>query len=90
MNYIEVTAWGNNKKHLILLNKIEDISFSDEFTTLKLSGGTSINIIEEESIIKEMLSYCNIVLISESKIKSFNELNQYQTSEYNPDDELPF
>lgn len=95
MKYIEVTAWGNGRKHLIPLNKIVDFSFEEKYTTLGLAGGRTLNVIEEEPIIKEMLSYHNASLVNEEHIRTFYEgLAEFNASNeppyYEGDDELPF
>ena len=48
MKYIEVNAWGNERKHLIPLNQISDFDFSDDFTTITLVSSKVINVKESE------------------------------------------
>ena len=95
MKYIEVNAWGNERKHLIPLNKIVDFNFDSEFTTISLVNGKSVNVTENESTIKEMLSYHNVNLVNEEDIRTFYEgLAEFQSEleppYYEGDDELPF
>jgi len=96
MKYIEVTGWGNNRKHLIPLNKIVDFYFEKDYTTISLVSGKTVNAIENEESIKEMLSYHKIALISEEEIRTFNEGMAEWQAELQPpyygDDEyeLPF
>lgn len=96
MKYIEVNSWGNGRKHLIPLDKIVDFDFTEEFTTITLTSGKSINAKESESTIREMLSYHNANLVNEENIRTFYEgLAEFQAEQeppyyYEGDDELPF
>ena len=64
MKYIEVNSWENERKHLIPLNQIVDFDFKDDYTTITLTSSKSINVIELESTIREMLSYHNANLVN--------------------------
>ena len=95
MKYIEVTAWGNGKKHLVPLNKVVDFSFEDKYTTLSLSGGRTLNVIEDESVIKDMLSYHRVDMIDPDQLEILamqNEIVYENMSQLYmaDDDELPF
>lgn len=97
MKYIEVTSWGNKRKHLIPLNKIVDFDFTDDYTTITLTSSKTINAIENESTIKEMLSYHKVNLVNEEDIRTFYEgLSEWQAElgppyyEGDDNDELPF
>lgn len=82
MKYIEVIGWGNEKKHLIPLNQICDITFEEPYTVISLTNGRTINSTQTESIIKEMLQFHEVNLVNEDTIhilyKNYDE------------DELPF
>lgn len=94
MKYIEVTGWGNNKKHLLPLSKIIDFSFEDTYTTLSLSSGSHLNVIENKEQIEEMLNWHG------AKIVNYNTILQYEEERsatyermsdlYMDNDELPF
>ena len=92
MKYIEVTGWGNKSNHLISLNQIVDFNFKETYTTISLSNGTSVNITETESTIKEMLGYHQVSLVNEEDIRTFYEgMAEFQSERTLPyDDELPF
>jgi len=96
MKYIEVNGWGNDKKHLIPLNKIVDFSFEETYTTISFVNGKMINVVEIESTIKEMLKYHQVNLVNEEDIRTFYEgLAEFQAEQeppyyYEGDDELPF
>jgi len=74
MKYIEVTGWGNRHKHLIPLNKIVDFNFEEQYTTISLVNGKVVNIIEDELVIKEMLDYHEVNLVSEEDLSTLDEL----------------
>ena len=82
MKYIEVTGWGNHRKHLIPLNKVVDFNFEKDYTTISLVNGKTVNIIENEFTIKEMLGFHNVNLVNEEQIHTL--YNGYD------EDELPF
>ena len=97
MKWIEVTAWGNNKKHLIPLNKIVDFNFKEKFTTISFTSGSILNIVENEESIKSMLSYLNAQIVSEQFINEYMEVHsawrEMEADNYMNDfdgDELPF
>ena len=95
MKYIEVNAWGNKRKHLIPLNKIVDFDFTDDYTSITLTSGKSVNVVENESSIKELLNYHKVNLVSEEDVRTFYEgLAEWQVEQdaiyYADKDELPF
>jgi hypothetical protein len=74
MKYIEVTGWGNGSKHLIPLNKIVDFNFETSYTTISFVNGKQLNIVEDELVIKEMLGYYGMGLVSEEDLRTLDEL----------------
>lgn len=80
MRYIEVTAWGNNRKHLIPLNKIVDFEFDEDFTTIALTSGKTINIIENKKIIEDMLTVHNVNLVTEEDLVILLQQKAYEDS----------
>ena len=97
MKYIEVTAWGNNKKHLIPLNKIVDFNFEDKYTTLSLISGSHLNVIENQEQITEILTYVGAKIVSIDIIDQ--EKEEYSATyehgsdfwaDASNDDDLPF
>ena len=96
MKYLELTAWGNGKKHLIPLNKIVDFSFDEKYTTISLISGSYLNVIENEVAIKEMLHYLDVKLVSEQLIADYYEQRNQMNEAYGAfdsmyeGDELPF
>jgi len=94
MKYIEVTGWGNNKKHLLPLNKIIDFTFEDKYTTLSLSSGSHLNIIENKEQIEEMLNWHGAKIVNYDIIVQYEEERsatyERMSHLYMDNDELPF
>jgi hypothetical protein len=80
MRYIEVNAWGNKRKHLIPLNKIVDIEFGDDFTTITLTSSKTINVIESKKIIEDMLTVHNVKLVTEDELSILLQQKAYEDS----------
>lgn len=80
MRYIEVNAWGNNRKHLIPLNKIVDFEFSDDFTTIALTSGKTINVVESKKIIEDMLIVHNVNLVKQDELSILLQQKAYEDS----------
>ena len=94
MKYIEVTGWGNHKKHLIPLNKIIDFNFEDKYTTLSLISGTHLNVTETKEQIEELLNWHGAKIINLDIITQYEEERsatyERMSELYMNDDELPF
>lgn len=48
MKYLKLTGYNTNKSHLVPANAIAGIEFEDDYTTINLINGYSINVIETE------------------------------------------
>lgn len=95
MKYIEVIGYGNSRKHIIPLNKIVNFNFEEIYTNISLVNGKTVNVVESESTIKEMLNYHQANLVNENDIRTFYEgLAEFQAEQeppyYEEDEELPF
>jgi DNA-binding LytR/AlgR family response regulator len=94
MKYIEVTGWGNHKKHLLPLNKIIDFTFEDKYTTLSLISGTHLNITETKEQIEELLNWHGAKIVNYDIITQYEEERsatyERMSELYMNDDELPF
>ena len=97
MKYIEVTAWGNGKKHLIPINKIVDFNFEDKYTTLNLISGSYLNVIENQEQIEKLLTWHGVKIVSTDLINQYQE--EYSATyehgsdfwaDASNDDDLPF
>ena len=97
MKYLELTGYGNQRKHIIPLNKIVEFDFEEQYTSVGLSNGFRVNVVENESAIKELLHYLGSTLVSEQLIADYyehrNQMNEAYgafDSMYGEGDELPF
>jgi len=95
MKFLELTGYGNKYKHLIALRSISDISFEPTYTHISLNNGNSVNVIETEKEIINMINYQNGDIINKEYIDNLNaQIEAYE--EMNADryaldkDELPF
>ena len=95
MKFLELTGFGNKYKHLISLRSISDISFEPTYTHISLNNGNSVNVIENEKEIMDMINYQNGDIINKEYIDNLNaQIEAYE--EMNADryafdkDELPF
>ena len=95
MKFLELTGFGNKYKHLISLRSISDISFEPTYTHISLNNGNSVNVIENEKEIINMINYQNGDIINKEYIDNLNaQIDAYEEMEadrYALDkDELPF
>ena len=55
MKYIKLTGWGNNKTHLIPVNKITCFTDEEKYTSVRLVSDAAINVNENIGTIEELL-----------------------------------
>lgn len=48
MRYLKLTGYNTNKTHLVPANAIAGVEFEDDYTTINLINGHSINVVETE------------------------------------------
>ena len=96
MKFLELTGFGNKHKHLISLRSIADIEFQSNYTHISLNNGTSVNVIETQKEITDIINYHQSEIVSveyldnlEAQIAAYEEMeaNRYAIGE---DSELPF
>ena len=91
MKYIEVTGYNNDSKYLIPLDKISFINFTNSCTRISLSNGGDINVVEDESSIRQMLSYQEAEIISEDRIESlYSQSKNYLDNDNSSKSKNPF
>lgn len=96
MKFLELTGFGNKNKHLISLRSIADIEFQSNYTHISLNNGHSVNVIEDEQTIINMVNYLNGDIVSTDYINNLQEqIDAYYEMEANrfaigEDSELPF
>ena len=95
MKFLELTGFGNKHKHLISLRSIADIEFGMSYTHISLNNGNSVNVIENEKEITDMIRYQNGDIVNaeylyllQAQIDAYEEM---EADRYALDkDELPF
>lgn len=63
MKFLELTAFGNKRKHFIALKSIVDVDFQDKYTTIMMINGQLLNVTETEYDIKNIIHNLDGVII---------------------------
>ena len=96
MKFLELTGFGNNHKHIISLRSISDIEFQSNYTHISLNNGNSVNVVETQKQITDIITYHQGEIVSveylddlEAQIEAYEEMNadRFVTGK---DMELPF
>ena len=96
MKFLELTGFGNKHKHFISLRSISDIEFLPNYTTILLNNGHTVNVIETQKQITDIINYHQSEIVSveylddlEAQITAYEEMNadRFVTGK---DMELPF
>jgi hypothetical protein len=96
MKFLELTGFGNNHKHIISLRSISDIEFQSNYTHISLNNGNSVNVVETQKQITDIITYHQGDIVSveylddlEAQIIAYEEMNadRFVTGK---DMELPF
>jgi len=74
MKYIELTGYGNRKSHLIPENAIANIQFEEEYTSINLINGHSINVVEDKLVINSLLEDLGARISNEELLSLQDEL----------------
>ena len=95
MKFLELTGFGNKHKHLISLRSIADIEFGMSYTHISLNNGNSVNVIENEEEITDMIRYQNGDIVGAEYLENLQaQIDAYEEMEadrYALDkDDLPF
>ena len=96
MKFLELTGFGNNHKHFVSLRSISDIEFLSNHTHIGLSNGNSVNVIENQKQITDIITYHQGEIVSveylddlEAQFEAYKEMDadRFVTGK---DIELPF
>ena len=87
MKFLELTGFGNKRKHFVALKSIVDVDFQDKHTTITLSNGHSLNVTETEFDLKHMIQNLNGVIIDPFY---YTDVTSSDAWSLDDDDELPF
>ena len=63
MKFLELTAFGNKRKHFVALKSIVDIEFQDKYTTITMINGQLLNVTETEYDIKNIIQNMDGVIV---------------------------
>ena len=96
MKFLELTGFGNNHNHILSLRSISDIEFQSNYTHISLNNGNSVNVVETQKQITDIITYHQGDIVSveylddlEAQITAYEEMNadRFVTGK---DMELPF
>jgi hypothetical protein len=96
MKFLELTGFGNRHKHFISLRSISDIEFLSSYTIIGLSNNNSVNVIETQKQITDIINYHQGEIVSveylddlEAQFEAYKEMDadRFATGK---DMELPF
>ena len=96
MKFLELTGFGNRHKHFISLRSISDIEFLPSYTHIGLSNGNSVNVIETQKEITDIINYHQSEIVSVEYLDNLQaQIDAYYEMEADrfavgDDSELPF
>ena len=89
MKFLELTAFGNNRKHYVALKSICDIDFQDKHTTIMFGNGHLLNVIESQYELENLIKNLDGV-IADAFYSPFGD-DAWDVAEFDEDgDNLPF
>ena len=94
MKFLELTGYGNKRKHLVSLRSIADIEFDLKYTHISLNNGANVYVIEDEQTIISMVNYLNSDIVSQNYMENLQaQIAAYEEMEadrFSVSNELPF
>ena len=63
MKFLELTAFGNKRKHFVALKSIVDIDFQDKYSTILFTNGQLLNVTETEYDLKNMIQGLDGIIV---------------------------
>ena len=72
MKFLKLTGYGNGHSHLVPLKSITDIEFEINYTSVTLSSGRSVNVVETEKDFEKIINFSGGYIINENALN--NEL----------------
>ena len=90
MKYIKLTGWGNNKTHLIPVNKITCFTDEGTYTSVRLVSDNTVNVIENIGTVEELLDLAGVKFYEELDIAIERGDDAFDVIPYSPDNDLPF
>ena len=90
MKYIKVTGWGNDKTHLIPVNKITCFTDEGQYTAIRLVSDNTVNVNENIGVVEELLDLAGAQVYEELDIAIEHGGEDAWDVIYSDNDELPF
>lgn len=91
MKYVKLTGYGNNKTHLIPVNKITCFTDEGAYTAVRLVSDNTVNVIENIGTVEELLDLAGAEFYEELDIAiEHGGDDAFDVIPYGPDDDLPF
>jgi uncharacterized protein YlzI (FlbEa/FlbD family) len=70
MKFLKLTGYGNGHSHLIPLKSITDIEFEPNYTSVTLSSGRSVNVVETEKDFEKIINFSGGYIINENALNN--------------------
>ena len=70
MKFLKLKGYGNNHSHLIPLKSITDIEFETNYTSVTLSSGRSVNVVETEEDFEKIINFSGGYIINENSLNN--------------------
>jgi hypothetical protein len=70
MKFLKLKGYGNGHSHLIPLKSITDIEFETNYTSITLSSGRSVNVVENETEFEQIINFSGGYIINEHALNN--------------------
>ena len=70
MKFLKLKGYGNNHSHLSPLKSITDIEFETNYTSVTLSSGRSVNVVETEEDFEKIINFSGGYIINENSLNN--------------------
>ena len=70
MKFLKLKGYGNNHSHLIPLKSITDIEFETNYTSVTLSSGRCVNVVETEEDFEKIINFSGGYIINENSLNN--------------------
>ena len=70
MKFLKLTGYGNGHSHLVPLKSITDIEFEVNYTSVTLSSGRSVNVVETEEDFEKIINFSGGYIINENALNN--------------------
>ena len=70
MKFLKLTGYGNGHSHLVPLKSSTDIEFEINYTSVTLSSGRSVNVVETEEDFEKIINFSGGYIINENALNN--------------------